>query len=147
MLSVVMWSDAFEDQVDSSRDKCGRVGRVVIRLYSQHTETTLRTHFGSRGQIRLLTRSLIVSTVRRFISDEFSNASSHSTHCRVIVMSTSHRFTFLGCSCICFFWQPSHCVSVEVLVLHVHGALDILFTSLSAECIGMLLHRSPHWNT
>ena len=35
MLSVIMLSDAFEDQVDSSGDKCGRGGRVVIRLYSQ----------------------------------------------------------------------------------------------------------------
>ena len=51
-------------------------------------------NLGKRGQIRLPTRSLIVSTLRRCVADEISNASSHSTHCRVSVMSTIHSLTF-----------------------------------------------------
>ena len=110
-----------KDQVDSSRDKCGRVRRSNTLVFSA-PRLHVVPNLGKRGQIRLPTRSLIMS-MRRYITDEFSNASSHSTHCRVIVMSTIHRFRFPRLL-HCHIHQSSLQVFIEVLVRHVPDEFD-----------------------
>ena len=103
------------DQVDSGIDRCEQVGRVITLLSSQHPASTLCQPWQAWPDSTPDTARLcpsIVPQLRRYISDEFSSASSHSTHCRVNVMSTIHILT-LPRLLPCHIHQPSQHISAR----------------------------------
>ena len=111
---------------------------LVFSAPRLHVVATLASVGRFKSQHCSIVPPSIVSQLRRYISDEFSSASSHSTHCRVKVMSTT-TFSHFHVSCIVTSTNHHNAFSSSSNQLACSRCVRHLNTSQSVKCIRIFL--------